>query len=656
VGAARAASIASGLYPGVSMIKAFAAAAGAIALALSAMAANAEPPPLSAYGALPAIEKVAISDSGANLAFITVVGEQRRLVMQTMDGQPLGIIGIGNTKVRDVTWAGDEHLIIMTTTTASLPQYGVSKHEWLIAQSYSLKKKRIINLAAQTDWTFINGSPVLRQMDGKWYAFIENYSSTRPILLLQRVSLDDGRTNIIDSMPWDDAQGWLVDADGQPAARSRYNTVRGYWSLGLKQGAIWPDIYQVDAKLDPPTIAGFGRDGRSILIQESVEDGNAYVEIGRDGRAKPALPDDHTYNHVIFDRGGKQLIGASYFDHVDRYVFFDPADQTAWSAVQKAFKGQEVGLVDWSADRKRVVVYVLGARSSGIFYLIDMTAKRADIIGEAYPGVTAEYVGLLKPYSYKAADGVTVPGYLVLPAGREAKNLPLVVMPHGGPEAHDGVSFDYWAQAIASRGYAVLQPNFRGSTGYGLDWVEAGYGQWGRKMQTDLSDGVKALASEGVIDPSRVCIVGASYGGYAAMAGVTIQKDVYRCAVAVAGISDLRVMLKDEAKDAGKKSLTTRYWRRFMGVENDSDPALETISPLQNAAAASAPILLIHGRDDTVVPFHQSSRLADALRKAGKPVELVTLPGEDHWLSRGATRLQMLETTVNFLLKENPPQ
>ena len=231
--------------------------------------------------------------------------------------------------------------------------------------------------------------------------------------------------------------------------------------------------------------------------------------------------------------------------------------------------------------------------------------------------------------------------------------MPLVVLPHGGPASRDLPNFDWWAQAIASRGYAVLQVNFRGSDGFGSEFERAGYGEWGRKMQTDLSDGVRYLAAQGTIDPKRVCITGASYGGYAAMAGPTLDRGVYRCAVAVAGVSDLGRMIAHASYAQGRSAF--RYWKRFMGAESASDPKLDEISPAKLAARSDAPILLIHGVDDTVVPYEQSQIMADALRKAGKPVAFVTMKGEDHWLSKGATRLEMLTATVAFLEMHNPP-
>jgi dipeptidyl aminopeptidase/acylaminoacyl peptidase len=172
-------------------------------------------------------------------------------------------------------------------------------------------------------------------------------------------------------------------------------------------------------------------------------------------------------------------------------------------------------------------------------------------------------------------------------------------------------------------------------------------------MQTDLSDGVRHLAGQGIIDPRRVCIVGASYGGYAALAGATLQKDIYRCAVSFGGVADLRRLVGYSRGRAGKAAL--RYWTRFMGAEDMNDPVLAKYSPALHAADASAPILLIHGKDDTVVPLDQSTQMADALKRAGRPYELVVQNNADHWLSLGATRLQMLQSTMAFVEKHNPP-
>jgi dipeptidyl aminopeptidase/acylaminoacyl peptidase len=318
--------------------------------------------------------------------------------------------------------------------------------------------------------------------------------------------------------------------------------------------------------------------------------------------------------------------------------------------VLEAFDQVEAGIAGWSDDFKRVLVNTSGNGDSGTYYLVDLEAVRADLFGAARPAIADDQVGPISVFEYTAADGLGLDGILTLPPGQEAEDLPLVVLPHGGPHAHDGEGFDWWAQAFASRGYAVFQPNFRGSTNRDEAFVRAGYGEWGRKMQTDISDGVAELARKGIVDPARVCIVGASYGGYAALAGVTLQHDIYRCAVAVAPVADLEAFFLTNMRQSGR----SRMVRRSLAEEFGPARNFDAISPRQQAAKASAPILLIHGRDDTVVDFDQSREMAEALRHAGKPVRLVELEGEDHWLSRSATRQQMLEEAVAFVQEHNP--
>jgi dipeptidyl aminopeptidase/acylaminoacyl peptidase len=190
----------------------------------------------------------------------------------------------------------------------------------------------------------------------------------------------------------------------------------------------------------------------------------------------------------------------------------------------------------------------------------------------------------MKPIAYKAADGTEIHACLTLPPGKSGTNLPLVVLPHGGPEARDELRFDWLTQFLATRGYAVLQPNFRGSYGYGRKFVEASNGQWGLKMQSDVSDGVKTLIADGVADPKRVCVVGASYGGYAALAGATFTPELYACAVSIAGISSVPNIIGAATIDTGEKSSTTDYWKARIGDIWHDEAALHAVSPAMHAA------------------------------------------------------------------------
>ncbi|MGN6423852.1 MAG: alpha/beta hydrolase family protein [Asticcacaulis sp.] len=204
---------------------------------------------------------------------------------------------------------------------------------------------------------------------------------------------------------------------------------------------------------------------------------------------------------------------------------------------------------------------------------------------------------------------------------------------------------------LASRGYAVLQPNYRGSSGNGRAFMDAGNGEFGRKMQTDLSDGVRYLVAQGLVDPKRVAILGASYGGYAALAGATLDPGVYNCAVSIAGLSDVGAFvnyLLESTNNMDTPAIVA--WRQVLGDKSGWD----AISPASQAAKASCPILLMHGTDDTVVPIHQSQRMESALKAAGKPVEFVTYKGQDHWETIGSARIEMMKTALAFLQKYNP--
>jgi len=640
-------------------------AAGAACFALfSGPALGAEKSDLGVYGRLPQIEDVKISPDGSKLALTTTDGDGRFLAVRKIGGDMLIGVKAATTKLRGVMWAGDDHVIMVSSQTADIVELQGPAREYLMAVDLNVvsRKQTLLLRSQPNSMNVILDTPMVRTIDGQPVVFVEgvHFVDNVGVDTLYRINLKDGHTKMLDGGARVDTDGWLVDAKGEPVAQSLYDGKSGRWSLRMKMGSSWKTVDEAVSPMGSYGLSGFGRDGKSVLVWRVDSKDDTNVDVLREYRGigeYEDLPGDLDLSGLLHDPDSLGLVGGYRLKGDDlTYTFFDPASQKAWDAVSKAFKGDRVSLASWSKNRRRVVVMVDSAVDGPAYALVDLDSKQATWLGLVYRDVDAEAVSPVRPIKYKAQDGLEISGYLTLPKGRDPKNLPLVVLPHGGPEGRDTPGFDWWSQALASRGYAVLQPNFRGSEGFGWDFIKAGFGEWGRKMQTDLSDGVRDLAKQGIVDPKRVCVVGASYGGYAALAGATLDTGVYRCAVSVAGPSDLRKMLLS-VRDAhnGRTSAAQRYWLRFMGADGIKDPDLAAISPAKLADKVTIPVMLIHGKDDTVVRYDQSQAMADALKKAGKPFEFVTLDGEDHWLSRGATRLKMLTETVAFVEKHNPP-
>lgn len=310
-------------------------------------------------------------------------------------------------------------------------------------------------------------------------------------------------------------------------------------------------------------------------------------------------------------------------------------------------------IVDRSADGKRVLFRVVRGNEPPDFWLLDRGGPKTELmpVAESYPGLEPAMIAPGRSVSYKARDGLNIPALLTLPPGRQlgagGPPLPFVVLPHGGPTSHDTPGFDYLVQFLASRGYGVLQPQFRGSTGYGAAFEKAGQQQWGLAMQDDLTDGTRWLVNEKLADPARIAIVGASYGGYAALMGAVKEPALYRAAAAIAPVTDLNLL-----NDSDWHFLFSDVNRPRIGTDAE---VLERTSPARNVAHIRAPLLLVHGRKDYTVPVAQTERMVEALRKAGKPFDVLYLEEGDHFLSRADDRLGTLRALEKFLAANLQP-
>ena len=352
-----------------------------------------------------------------------------------------------------------------------------------------------------------------------------------------------------------------------------------------------------------------------------------------------------------FSADGTTVEGVHYEDDKPRVAWLTADRKKLQEDLDKTFRGKINRIVSESRDGKRVLIWTGGADDPGSYYLFDRPARRMTLFATPYEKLAEKSFSRVEPIRYQARDGLSIPGYLTLPAGRDPRGLPLIVMPHGGPFARDSYAFHPWVQLLASRGYAVLQPNFRGSTGYGRTYVERGYGQWGTGMQDDLDDGVAWLVGKGIADPKRVCLMGASYGGYAALWGAIRNPDRYRCAISFAGVTDIRGMLKYDARFLMAPRYS-RQWRKK--VEGEEKRDLAAISPLQQAGRLDVPVLIAHGEVDANVPAEQSRKLVTSLRARGANVQPAFYPHSGHDFERAADSLDFMRRVEAFLELHNP--
>jgi dipeptidyl aminopeptidase/acylaminoacyl peptidase len=474
---------------------------------------------------------------------------------------------------------------------------------------------------------------------------------------LYRVDIDSGAATQV-------ARGrtgtfaWQVD-DGQPALRYDQNdngtTVRVYarsgdsddeWSLIVKYAKVDADALGWQFAGDAP--------GADRIFVRTRRDGTDTVNIYpfdlRTRSFGPPVSEPRGYDlHGIVAIDGV-FAGVTWYGDTLSYALTDRKLQKHLEGVQSYFKGEaSVHLIGADRAASRLLLQAVGPRAPGDFYLYDVAAARLDFLTSTHEWLEPERLAGVEVRRTQTRDGATITSYLTRPVAAPAGPLPLVVMPHGGPETRDTLDFNVMAQAFAAQGWLVLQPNFRGSAGYGRAFTEAGYRQWSKRMQEDLTDAVQDLVKQGIADRQRIAIYGASYGGYAALAGAVVTPTLYRAAVSLAGTSDLDVFLKYTRRNGGSDSDQYEYWVRLIGDPERDAVAIADASPRQRAGGIRIPVLLMHGTADEVVPIAQSRSMKEALESAGKSVRLITFEGEGHtgWSAENWRR--QAEEAIAFL-------
>ena len=620
-------------------------------------------PPLEAFGDVASIRSMQLSPDGKRVAYLQRVnGEDTLFIYELATKQRKGLARVSSLRARYLQFVGPDRLVLVASK--DVRTFGFrGRYEASGAFSFDIETGKTVQLLLGTRNIFpAQGGlgQIIGVAPGGRDVFMPAYMSNPaadPDYDLLRVPLDTGKGFDVDGgRGTSKTTDWLVDTNGKVVVREDFNERAPEHSLRARQAnGEWKVIYRNRTPLPAIGVVGLSEDASSIYTVDSGD--SEFVSLYKmnitDGTTVgPVSSRDDAEIEDIISNNNRIVYGVRYSGMFPSYDMFDDAIEAEINGVMQALNGSSVYLTSWSDDWSKMLFLASGGANAERYMLYDRTTKSLALLAAARPEITPKDVGEVTTIEYKARDGLTIPALITWPAGvaeADRKNLPLVVMPHGGPQAYDSVGFDWLAQFVANEGYLVLQPNFRGSAGFGNIFANSGHGEWGRKMQDDITDGANALAKMGWADRDRMCIVGWSYGGYAALQGGASTPDMYKCVASIAGVSDLREMLITERRDHGADSRTVTWWELLIGDPDKDRAAIEAVSPALHADKFKAPVLLVHGASDTTVPVHQSEIMNDALKRANKPVEYVRIDGDDHSLVDNDSRRLMLTKLGAFL-------
>jgi acetyl esterase/lipase len=646
----------------------------AFALLFILSAAGTPPDPAVAFGAREGIQQISLSPSGRRIAFIapgpgqstllytaeSLSGEAPRRAL-TADGRPERLTSCG--------WVSETRLVctlfmLLETVAGSMGE--IIPATRIIAVDVDGRNAKMLSRPIKPDdlYVTLGGGSVIDWLPGDDGAVLlgrqyvperkigtlvedkrEGYGvdridtvslAAKPVEPPKRQAIDyisDGHGNIR-IMQTREVAGATGYDSGRVSFFYRSRDSRDWKPLGVYDRMSEEGLYPV--AVDPALDVAYAYrkvDGRLVLHSVSLDDARRETLVF----AHPQVDVDDT---VRIGRGAR-VVGITYATERREAVYFDKPLEALARSLSKALPGLPlIRFVDASADESRLLLWAGSDTDPGRYYLFDKPGKQLHEVMLARPELEGVPLATMRPVTYKAADGTDVPAYLTLPAGGANRSLPAIVMPHGGPSARDEWGFDWLTQYFASRGYAVLQPNYRGSAGYGEAWYQRnGFQSW-RTAIGDVNDAGRWLVREGIADPARLAIVGWSYGGYAALQSGVLDPDLYKAVVAIAPVTDLQML-----------TAQSRWWsdhriaRNFIG----SGPHVREGSPAQNAARIKAPVLMFHGAMDRNVLVRQSRLMDERLRAANRRSELVVYPGLDHGLEDSSARAEMLRRADAFL-------
>jgi len=580
-----------------------------------------------------------ISPNGEFYAFLAPYEDRMNIHVQKIgEDEAKRVTSIVDRDLAGFYWANDDRLLYMKDTGGdeNYTIYGVNKDG--------------SNLIALTDTAGVMAS-IIDELDGLDDHIMITLNKRNPqIFDPYRLNITNGEMEMVAENPGN-ISGWITDHEG----KIRMATTTDGTSTSLMYRETEEDEFET------VLTTNFKESASPLFFTFDNKNIYASSNIGRD-KSAIVLMDPRTgeelemlYEHPQVDVGSlnysekRKVLTTIYFttDRTHR-EYLDDEIKGMYMDLEEKLPGYEVYINGFNDDEDKCIVRTYSDRSLGAIYFYDAKTKELRMIQEMSDWLNEDQMAEMKPITYKSRDGLTINGYLTLPVGREAKNLPVVVNPHGGPWARDRWGFNPEIQFLANRGYAVLQMNFRGSTGYGREFWEASFHQWGQAMQDDVTDGVKWLVDEGIADAERVAIYGGSYGGYCTLAGLTFTPDLYACGVDYVGVSNIFTWM----------SGIPPYWEpyREMIYEMVGDPVKDSVmiaaaSPALNADKITAPLFVAQGANDQRVPKVESDQMVEALKANGVDVEYLVKDDEGHGFHNEENRFDFYGAMEKFLDK-----
>lgn len=621
-----------------------------------------------------------LSPDGRRVAFLRDYNGHRAVHVIDLETMKVSYIDVGGAElvndarkeVERFEWTGKERMLLTTSVWDMI--YGVLAVDWNGARPAPVSGYEGVARGTIREPTFFGREVIHRFYDGDDSVLMLDRhergagSATRPDVM--KVRLSDGLGHVDVKNPGEVAH-WAADFSG--AVRF------GILTHGDLTGAIyreneqapWRTVLPLENRKGKLRVIGFDAGGNKLLVA-MLNDERRWAAFPFDpatGETGAALLSDPEYDVVpdrgiqgaggielaraVFSRRKQALVGMRYYAEAPRTKWFDKEYAAIQGAVDRALPETVNLFVNESLDGKRMLWFGFSDQNPGAYYLFDREKKSFRLVAPRASWLKPTGMAPMLSVKYHARDGLVIHGYLTVPPGHEMKGLPLVVMPHGGPWVRDTWGFDPFVQLLANRGYAVLQMNYRGSTGYGDELLQKAKLQIGRQIQDDIEDGTRWAIGAGVADPARVAIVGASYGGYSALFALGHNPELYRCGISLAGVTDWAAFF--DKSDISDYKEAKRHWREQIGDWKKDPEEMRAISPVNFADKITAPVLLVQGKEDKRVPPDQTKRMIAALERAGRKPQSLMVSGVGHELGHEDKRTQIFETVVTFLEKELGP-